>query len=932
MEHNFIIDFTHKLDRKPNNDKKKGEITAISPANVKTTISQHPTKLSIKDFAKYVVQPYGHAFASGLYDGNGSADSNHLGNMSCFILDYDDYITYKDVKKFFSDNGIFLNVVYKSFSYTSEKEKFRVCIFIDRVIEDKQVIQHILNMLFMSIRGATVDARGRTCKNNGIADNCVKTISQMYYPGVELLDDVIETENSWDLFEALLNKVAAEISETAKAAIKTIDSVIQAAKIKPIIEYIPKYDGLATIRNFDFDKLRNIKCFRVLIDCEEKLGHNVLFRMFCTLAFIKGGVAYGYSKILEYNKKFAHTDRELYSDKSSIGNGIKNKAKRGSYYESSRVNTYSPYIEDSDIDVDAIEYILGRKFGYNPVKINHNIPLLSLEEAQDRMEAEFKNWFHNSKKGEITLLKTVTGLGKTEVSIKLAVDCVRTNKGILFAFPTHKLKEEFFERLKVVLTDAEIEAFVKVQPPTPTGQGKLFRDFLNVRASFGFKKSMDFLKNVITTKSQYDYDDRDVSIFRTYYYERQSCWGWSNILLTTHSAVSLIDYKNIDLYVFDEDPLPTYYEQRQYNIASLKSKIESLKHIEITDFTDCLIDVDELSAMKKEQSVKLNAIVYKNLKELIRNIENSQNTPTFFKISDTDQYRCIEKIYHQAFVNANVADFDDIAMFLESSQCCNIIKYKSNYRTDENAFITYSILRDVNIFTSKNTIILSATASANIISKLYNKPVNFIDITNVKKLGITIQITQFSGSQADIKRELFKKTVDNNDDNLIDYVNTNLCELPVITFKNFAKHFKNGCKQMHLGNCSGYDGYNGLDLVVVGKLNFDIYSTALLAATLNFDVSDLSCSELFVNVNNFTTKLFTFNNQTLRELAIYIMNREQVQAEGRSRLLRRPSIVILFSNCPVANHQNTDYMVSSATEGVNLYKKLLKARKLSKTN
>lgn len=186
-------------------------------------------------------------------------------------------------------------------------------------------------------------------------------------------------------------------------------------------------------------------------------------------------------------------------------------------------------------------------------------------------------------------------------------------------------------------------------------------------------------------------------------------------------------------------------------------------------------------------------------------------------------------------------------------------------------------------------IIMSATINVEIYRKLYpNREIEVLDISNIKGEGTLKQYTQFSFSRESLKKksEVMKQITG---------------DIPVITFLKLKKIFKNPIADMHFGNCSGYDTLAGQDIAVVGTYHIHNSYYYLLAKCMgiNFDYEDTKFKDQIINYNGFEFRFNCFENLELRMIQCATIERDLIQAVGRSRILRRKCTVHLFSNFPL---------------------------------
>lgn len=153
-----------------------------------------------------------------------------------------------------------------------------------------------------------------------------------------------------------------------------------------------------------------------------------------------------------------------------------------------------------------------------------------------------------------------------------------------------------------------------------------------------------------------------------------------------------------------------------------------------------------------------------------------------------------------------------------------------------------------------------------------------IDIRNVNQCGEIVQYTKRSCSRTELKR-------------YHESISEKVGELPVITFMNYRKYFKNAVPNMYFGNCGGYDILNGKDLAVVGpphRKNVAYYLTAAIIGT-TIKTEDMEMSLQKVEYNGFRFKFNCYSHETLRRIQLSLIESDLIQPVGRARSLRTKS-------------------------------------------
>lgn len=189
----------------------------------------------------------------------------------------------------------------------------------------------------------------------------------------------------------------------------------------------------------------------------------------------------------------------------------------------------------------------------------------------------------------------------------------------------------------------------------------------------------------------------------------------------------------------------------------------------------------------------------------------------------------------------------------------------------------------------KKTIIMSATADEYIYKMLFGDRLEFIDIGEVEKKGNVVQYPQWSFSRYRMK----------TDDQLIQRATVIAGDKPVITFKRYAIYFPSCVATF--GNLTGIDALSGKDIVIIGTPHINPTSYLLYAHALEVNPlpSDTSMSHIQIRRNGMEFYFFTFADEILREIQLYLIESELLQAVGRARLLRQHCTVTVMSSMPL---------------------------------
>lgn len=353
------------------------------------------------------------------------------------------------------------------------------------------------------------------------------------------------------------------------------------------------------------------------------------------------------------------------------------------------------------------------------------------------------------------------------------------------------------------------------------------------------KKVTSILYNIVQHKSN-NYSQVDIDKANDYLNQLNESTRTGKTVLTTHSRVIHGNF-NHDIIIFDEDPL--------------KSLIE-IKKMDLTDLRKIYYEIGN--------DIELNNV--------IQFLESSSKgviyeTPTH----DIDIEKLIENVSLSS-IQTNIFDFFSSTYFERDNR--------------EPHIIHYVVHRKLPI--DKKVIILSATLPIFIYKKLYRERLQIMDLRDVEQVGEIIQYTNRSCSRNSLNR-------------YVSDISKIVGDKPVLTFKSFGTQFKNTIKEMYFGNCSGYDSHKGKDLVVVGtphKNRIEYFLTAKVLG-INFNTTDSMLTFQKIKYNGYKFMFNCYEHEELREIQLSFIESDLIQAVGRSRTLREPAKVELYSNFPL---------------------------------
>ena len=371
-------------------------------------------------------------------------------------------------------------------------------------------------------------------------------------------------------------------------------------------------------------------------------------------------------------------------------------------------------------------------------------------------------------------------------------------------------------------------------------------DFINRKLEYYYsiglpKKATAVLYDVTNPKNSFKYSETDYNQASEYLAKLKDSYYSTNTLLTTHARAIHSEFSH-DTIIFDEDPLNSLIDIKQVSISDIQ-KLDNQTQLWNNDLE--------------------NIINY--LKSTIP--AEIVSTPQF--VVDIDAL--VDKVTVST-IKTNIFDFFNSSFLVKDDQDYDVIHYVVKRQLPKN----------------KKIIILSATLPIYLYQKLYGDRLNVIDIRDVEQQGQIIQYTKRSCSRLSLNR-------------YVKNVSEEVGDKPVITFKSYAHQFQNPVKDMHFGNCSGYDTMKGKDLAIVGTPHRNVIEYLLTAKVLGieFKTTDTTMSFQKIEYNGFRFKFYCYDNEAIRLIQLALIESDLIQAVGRARTLRTDATVEVYSNFPL---------------------------------
>ncbi len=623
-------------------------------------------------------------------------------------------------------------------------------------------------------------------------------------------------------------------------------------------------DSLADDKQLDINLLRNISFThmqrtlkvvddfhkgRMLVDgqyVEKNFDYHALKLFAISFLRIEGGIKWMLDTMTRHrNNGLGYKDEDFALLKNLQSKRYKNK------YQNPNLRSFSPHEQDHSYH-SIYDGARGEKRG-GVKRIKENLPKpINLSEAEKRLQETFQNVYEDKTTGKLDLIQAAIGLGKT----RLLIDQIHhRTSGTIIAFVTHQMKEQFIRDLNLNNYWEEVDYIVTPQIPTFKNQAHN----LHLQLLFSGHQFIN-ARQYIYAIGQEDTSTDDALAAREYLskYERFMAailyQGFEGTILTTHSMCHFFDFEKISpnhrTIIFDED---------LYSGGLISTDYFMLDDLKKLSEKDKKYHAEYLCLLNKGVGIYQNGIRIPN-DHIANQINQSKSWAAiglFCKLLE------LKKAKAYAIITERKAD-----------KCV----YKLIFG------------KKIRLLPGMKYIVLSGTAP----EALYRFEDIEVTIHNQSKYvphrGSLKQYTGKSYSQSSLSNSI--KLPANPDG------------LPVITFMKHKDLFKGASQNIHFFNTLGYNNLKGKDLMVVGTPHLNPYALVilLLETGVKIDLNDgnlLKMANQKVEFNGLEFKLFTFVNETLRELSMQLTESELQQAIGRARMLRHDATVQLYSNFPL---------------------------------
>lgn len=493
----------------------------------------------------YEVGEHGCTFSPAVYDGRRRKE-NYIGQQ-LIGLDFDNGVTFAEIKDRAEHYRLPILFAYKTFSYTEEHEKFRIVFALSDIIYDTFTSEVVTAMLM---------------KIFGECDEACKDSSRMFFGGkglLELADEPVEISRQ-DMIIAFLTCMNDRYG--ANHYTREIKNFYQNLGVKydknlPVIDngkfvyegknspapknFVSKNKGRRIVtRNFDWNILHD-KCrlYKDFAEGNEYYYYPQLFHIATNLINIEKGK----NEFLRVLKSPDNADYEAYHKRN--WETILNTLITMDYQPKGCCNC--PYEKEC---LHAKNMILTAKPGKSTILQTVRKEYVTIEEAEEDLKEKFLKAVYSKKLG-VHIIRAQTGIGKTNLYLDYLSQ--NTERTFLVAVPTHKLKMEVYNKA----LDKGIEN-ISYTPEMPILTPETQEKINHIYAVGAGKKALDMMNKISNLLPS---DHHDHIALESYLKALESLKDFTGHIITTHDRLllvgsnsNLIDGREV---IIDEDIMRT---------------------------------------------------------------------------------------------------------------------------------------------------------------------------------------------------------------------------------------------------------------------------------------------------------------------------------------------------------------------------------------
>lgn len=679
------------------------------------------------------------------------------------------------------------------------------------------------------------------------ADEASKYPSRIFYGGRVWITGDIRYRLSIKQLESVGIPILASQAKLGQLA-RTIKRLLikkRANSVHPLYNII-EGAHFSTVYNkplehFDWNYAAE-KCtiLRKLLDAKEKLYHSDLLFLASGMLYIRGGTT-KFKQAIRYNPNIADEKQFIIEhiharEKEDISDKIYPIS-----FTSLPSHHPDAHLKNHYKNLLAIRPV--RQYD-KPRLIKDERKLLTIKDAREQLEIEFAKALQ-SEDETIHVFRCATGIGKTRLALQ--------QREVVILFPNHDLKDEKSREMQLShlctprlpkslpdLCRKKYEQLCKI------GQHKVANKYL-----LDISKGDVFL-NISDEELKQCKEDLEI-----YFEQQHQCFTTPHTILTTHQKGVFVDFPKHSKYIIDEDILSTLLKEEKISSGDLQLLKTSLQE------KGAIIDADKLERFEQQLASQI------------------EDTISFEPIVFENQAIVEEAIVELAEkLSGNVTAFFNCITYVVTPK-------DSDYPKGE---LTLSFIKRIELIPGKKYIILSATANEILYHKLFKGNIKFHDLSHVEHQGRIIQISDKSFSRSALK-----------DEKRLEVAKNFLPNLPAITFKKLRPEIPGADGIVHFGKCEGYNHLSGKDIKVIGTPHVNVHTYRLIAKALGISISPGSdqLKQQKVEHNGYEFYFYTFENEDIRAIQFYFIERELIQAIGRARLSDHDAVVFLFSDFPL---------------------------------
>jgi len=446
---------------------------------------------------------------------------------------------------------------------------------------------------------------------------------------------------------------------------------------------------------------------------------------------------------------------------------------------------------------------------------------------------------------KIHVIKADVGTGKTQILLR------SLPKEFAVAFPTHKLKQEAFERYTAI-TDQRIFLWPE-RPPLPDKYERILQHCFDIRRGGTLKLFEDALKEPEVCK-----DPEWLFDIQRYLDKVKAVKSQERTVLTHEKAFQLYRPR---VLIFDEDFLNSFIRMTDHSIKDIEMMLDFLRTVKGKKYRQIEHHLEYVVNAPSNEVQPIDFCNYpqQSLHNVIMAMPKSYASP-------------VEALFSgKAFIKASS---DRAAR--ESIHCIEM----QTLRNDA----TY--------------IVLSATANVDLYHHVFGDRLEFIDLTGTETQGRCIVHNSRGFSKTSIAKDIkgFVRQVKAAHERYgFDHV---------ITHQAFVKALEKVEIPVagHFGALEGLDSLGGANIGIFGTPHLPRFCYQLYADLSSIDVKkgafDYKMRPVKRNGFEFQFPLCSERSE-LQELQLALIEAQLVQAVGRARLVRNNCRVHVFASLPV---------------------------------